>query len=93
MQKAERWQLAQQDLRLLKYMASHSVKQAALEFNRDRKEKWSDPEGAIRAWLHRIRVRIGRYQYYLNNIYALQKRSPRVRKLTISGAVEHDEED
>jgi len=93
MLKAEKWKIAQQDLELLEYMADHSVKQAALEFPKRWGKQWEDSEGAIRGHLHRIRTRIMRFQYYLNHIYSLGKRSPRVRKLTISGALDNEEEE
>lgn len=44
-------------------------------------------EANARAWLHRIRVKVKRMQSYLNKIYALQKRSARLRKFTLSGAL------
>lgn len=44
-------------------------------------------EANARAWLHRIRVKVKRMQTYLNTIYALQKKSARIRKFTISGAL------
>lgn len=43
--------------------------------------------GGLRAQLFRIRKRITEYQTYLNTIYALQRKSARVRKLTTSGAL------
>lgn len=94
MQKADEWQVSIRDLELFTFLADHSVKQAALEFNGKYNEKvWTDPEGAIRAWIYRARLRIKRFQSHLNKIYALQKRSARVRKLTISGALENEEEE
>lgn len=93
MQKADEWQVSQRDLELWTYLADHSIKQAALHFNKDREKKWTDPEGAIRSWIYRARIRIERYQKHLNRVYALSKKSSRVRKFTIRGAVEREEED
>jgi len=39
------------------------------------------------AWLGRIRRTIQREQRHLNTIYALQKKSPRIRKFTTSGMI------
>jgi hypothetical protein len=44
-------------------------------------------EANTRAWLHRIRVKVLKDQTFLNTIYAIQKKSPRVRKFTLSGAL------
>lgn len=44
-------------------------------------------EANCRSWLHRIRDRVKREQTHLNKIYALQRKSARIRKFTISGAV------
>jgi hypothetical protein len=44
-------------------------------------------EANCRAWLHRIRETVKREQTHLNTIYALQKKSARIRKFTISGAI------
>lgn len=93
MQKAEEWQVSLRDMELWNYLANHSVKQAATYFNEKRKEKWEDPQGAIRAWIYRARIRIERCQRHLNKVYALSKRSARVRKLTIRGAVESEEDE
>jgi hypothetical protein len=53
------------------------------------RKKW-EPEKAEKntyAWLGRIRKRVKREQSHLNNIYALQRKSPRIRKFTTSGAL------
>jgi hypothetical protein len=44
-------------------------------------------EANCRSWLGRIRAKVKRQQTYLNTIYALQKKSARIRKFTTSGAL------
>lgn len=64
-------------------------------------EKWAarkgwEPQKAennCRGWLNRIRTHIKREQTYLNTIYALQRKSARIRKLTTSGALPEKIED
>ena len=68
-----------EDLDIIRYLEHHDVKDAALQFKTS--------EAAIRSWLHRIRRRIGRMQGWLNSVRSLQKRSPRVRKLTTDGSI------
>ena len=41
------------------------------------------------AWLSRIRERVQSSQKYLNTIYALQKKSSRIRKFTTPGALQN----
>lgn len=50
-------------------------------------------EANARSWLHRIRVKVKRMQTYLNTIYALQKKSARIRKFTTSGALPKENEE
>lgn len=73
------------DLKLLEYLVNHEVKQAATEFN--------TTEPAIRAWLYRLRKRLTKLQTFLNRVRTLQRISPRIRKITVSGAVPKSDED
>jgi len=72
-------------LELLEYLADHDVKDAAQRF------KISEP--AVRTWLYKLRRQLKEEQASINRIRALQKRSPRVRKLTTPGAVPEGEEE
>lgn len=50
-------------------------------------------EANARSWLHRIRVKVKRMQTYLNTIYALQRKSARIRKFTTSGGLPKENEE
>lgn len=58
-------------------------------------QKWAEKKGweieraesNTYAWLRRIRNKVKREQKHLNTIYALQKKSARIRKFTTSGAL------
>ena len=59
------------------------------------KKGWEPQKAEVNtyAWLHRIRGRVKREQTHLNNIYALQRKSARIRKFTTSGALPEKLED
>jgi len=42
----------------------------------------------IDSWLHRIRERRREFQWYLNNLYAIEKRDPRMKKILLSAKKE-----
>lgn len=73
------------DLDLLDELMSKPVKSIA----REREVE----EAAVYKKIIGIRDRVEEYQWYLNSIYAKQKRSKRVKKLTIKGSLETEEDD
>jgi hypothetical protein len=87
------WKTGQEDIEFLMDLATKPLSVVA--------EKWITrkgwdtilAEGNARQWLGRIRKRILRNQAYLNKIRGLQKKYPRIRKLTTSGTPETEEED
>ena len=81
-QKKRTWD---EDIAILEYLVHHDVRDTAHEFKMT--------EGAVRAWLHRVRKRITHLQNRLNKIRAMQKSSPRIRKLTTDGSVVEEEEE
>lgn len=72
------------DLWLLDEIAKKPVKEIAFDL------KVNDE--AVYKWLKRIRDRMAEYQKYLNTIYAKQRSSRRVKKMTIDGSLEQEEE-
>lgn len=74
-----------EDLEIIRYLDDHDVKDTAQHFK--------TTEGAIRAWLHRIRKRIGLLQGWLNTVRSLQKSSPRIRKLTTDGSISEEDKE
>ena len=78
-----RWNIGQRDLNLLETVATKEIKIVA--------EQYDMTEEAVRAWLYRIRKRVARYRWYLNNLQNLQKKYPRVRKLTTDGSIKEAE--
>lgn len=77
------WKLGKKDLEFLEDIAGAEIKLVA--------QRRKITEGAARAWLHRIRKRIERYRWYINNIQNLQKKYPRIRKLTTRGNVREED--
>jgi len=74
----------ERDLELLDLIAVEPVKLISENMNKT--------EDDIYKHLKRIRARITEYQQYLNTIYAKQRRSKRVRKMTIDGSLDEDEQ-
>lgn len=74
------WRLGEEDIAFLNDVGVMEIKAVAT--------KWKLSEGATRSKIHRIRERITRFQWYVNNVRALQKANPRIRKLTTKGSLE-----
>lgn len=81
------WEIGEKDVELLEAVATKAISIVAREYAE--KMGWDiiKAEQNVRSWLHRIRVRVKRSQTYINKIYALQRKYPRIRKLTTSGAL------
>jgi len=75
----------ERDLELLDLIAVKPVKLIAAE-------KGISDE-AVYKWIKRIRGRMKEYQNYLNRIYAKQKQSKRVKKMTIDGSLDQEEDE
>jgi len=84
-----KWRIGDADIELLTYLAQHDVRDAAM--------KYKMTEGAINAWLYRIRERVVRVEAYLKAIRHLRHISDRINKLTSSAKIErlrlNEEED
>ena len=75
-------------IEILAYLEQHDMRDAAQQFHMT--------IGALNSWLFRLRRRITQTQTKLNMIRSMQKRSPRIRKITTDGsirAVEKEEEE
>jgi hypothetical protein len=81
----EKWDIGERDIEFLKDVAIMEMGLVA--------QKWKMSDGAARAWLHRIRIRVTRCQNYVNRIRVLQKAYPRIRKFTTSGQLPEEEEE
>lgn len=85
------WEFEKEDLLFLQDVSRMEISQVAQIWM---KKKGWEPEKAeanTRGWMARIRKRVSRCQHYVNNIYALQKQSPRIRKFTTSGKLQEPE--
>lgn len=89
----DEWNLTERDMAFLEDVAVKEMGIVAREWAE--KMGWDilKAEQNARAWLHRIRVRVKRCQEYVNKIYGLQRKYPRIRKLTTSGALPDQLED
>lgn len=74
----------ERDLWLLDQIATKPVKLIADELGVN--------DEAVYKWLKRIRERMSEYQTYLNKVYAKQRSSKRVKKMTIDGSLTQEEE-
>jgi imidazoleglycerol phosphate synthase glutamine amidotransferase subunit HisH len=83
----EHWSFEEKDVEFLKDVGVKEMSIVAREWAP--KMGWDilKAENNARAWLHRIRMRIRRCQNYINKMYAQQRGSPRIRKMTTSGAL------
>ena len=79
----EAWNIGKRDLVILEKVATKEIKMVATDMHMT--------EDAVRAHLYRVRKRIARYRWYLNNIQNLQKKYPRIRKLTTDGRIKEAE--
>lgn len=77
-------QIGKEDIFVLKLVGENTIPKAAAALE--------TTEGAVRARLFRIRKRITRYTWYLNNVRSLQKSNPRIRKFTTSGQLSEEDE-
>ena len=84
---AEKWEFEQNDLKFLQDVARMEMGLVAQKWGKLLGWEPEKAENNARGWLHRIRIRVLRCQNYVNRMRALQKASPRVRKLTTSGEV------
>lgn len=87
------WEFEVSDIEFLQDVARMELSMAAQKWTKQKGWKPEKAEANARGWLHRIRRRVARCQNYVNKIYALQRQSPRIRKLTTSGQLESDEEE
>lgn len=86
------WEFEKSDIEFLQDVARMEFSMAAQKWSEEMVWKPEKAEANARAWLHRIRRRVTRCQNYVNKIYALQKQSPRIRKLTTSGQLVNEED-
>jgi hypothetical protein len=84
---------SKEDFEFLRDVGSMEMKSVAQKWAGKMGWEAEKSEMNCRAWLHRIRVRIERYQNYLNKIYGMQRSNARIRKFTISGALPAPKED
>lgn len=83
----KQWSFAERDMEFLDDVGSMEISMVA--------RKWAerlgwDPmkaEHNARSWLQRIRIRALRCQDYTNKLLGKQRKSARIRKFTISGAL------
>ena len=81
------WETGKRDAEFLRDVGSKEMKIVAREWAAKMGWDIMKAESNARAWLYRIRLRLKRCQNYVNQIYALQKSSARIRKLTTSGSL------
>ncbi|MCJ7459188.1 MAG: hypothetical protein MUP17_09375 [candidate division Zixibacteria bacterium] len=89
----EWWEFEKSDIEFLQDVAKMELSMAAQKWIEQMGWKPEKAEANARAWLHRIRRRVTRCRNYVNKILALQKQSPRIRKLTTSGQLENEEDE
>jgi hypothetical protein len=89
----EKWAFEENDMEFLQDIARMEMGLVAQKWAKKLKWEPQKAENNARGWLHRIRQRVTRCQNYVNKIRALQKQSPRIRKLTTSGKLPEEEEE
>lgn len=92
MSMVEKWAFEETDVKFLQDVATMEMGLVAQKWGKMLKWEPEKAENNARAWLHRIRIRIVRCQNYVNKMRALQKRSPRIRKLSTVGEVPDQKE-
>ncbi len=86
MQKSGFRRLAEDYILLLKLVGEVSLDKVAEDLSKERKKRVS--EGALRGRLARGRRLISDAQWFLNNVYTLQKSNKRIRKFSISAQLD-----
>lgn len=87
------WEIGKRDIEFLEDVAHKEMGIVAKEWAERMGWEPEKAEANAWGWLHRIRVRVTRAQNYVNRIYGLQRKYPRIRKLTTSGALPESVED
>jgi hypothetical protein len=89
----EKWEFEVPDVEFLQDISRMEISLVAQKWAPKMGWKPEKAEANTRGWLHRIRQRVTRCQNYVNQIRALQKQFPRIRKLTTSGQLQNSEEE